>query len=161
MAIFQNYTTDDLGRLVMLPALPSFVDPDEDETLSVSYDTPQEYFFSQMEAFPSKSSSVKSDPSFGRPRKVKKEVRFLDTLSGTNRGIPSCKDRNIPFAQRGWSAREAYSWWQERYRWCPCLECKVRCDWWFSLGFQWGWDTRYPLGIFHSPTCWGCRECIQ
>jgi len=53
-----------------------------------------------------------------------------------------------------WTISKAYSFWQERYRWCPCWECKDRCDWWFSLGFLvvgilgilWGSTTLLLLG---------------
>jgi len=45
MSIFRNYTTDDMRRLCFLPAIPSFVDPDEEESFSVSYDSPKDYFF--------------------------------------------------------------------------------------------------------------------
>jgi len=65
MSIFRNYTTNNMGRLCFLPAIPSFVDPDEEEFFSVSYDSPRDYFFEQMGARP-KPSSVKSDSSFGR-----------------------------------------------------------------------------------------------
>jgi len=91
MSIFRNYTTDDLGKLCFLPAIPSFVDPDEQESFSVSYDSPKDYFFGQMGARP-KPSSVKSDPS-GRIRKVK-EVRFIDGLNTTLTGIPPSYDRS-------------------------------------------------------------------
>jgi len=62
------------------------MNPDEQESFSVSYNSPKAYFFRQMGARP-KPSSIKSDPSFGRPKKVK-EVRFVDTLNTTLRGIP-------------------------------------------------------------------------
>jgi len=44
MSTFRNCTTDDLGRLCFLPAIPSFMDPDEEESFSVSYDSPKDYF---------------------------------------------------------------------------------------------------------------------
>ena len=126
MAIFRNYTTDDLGRVCFLPAIPSFMDPDEEESFSVSYNSPKDYFFGQMGARP-KLSAVKSDPSFGRKRKVK-GVRFVDGLNTTLRSIPPAYDRNTSWRVRDWTTREAYSFWQKRYRWCPCWECKDRCD---------------------------------
>jgi len=159
MSIFRNYTTDDMGRLCFLPAIPSFVDPDEEESFSVSYNSPQDYFFGQMGARP-KPSSIKSDPSFGRQRKVK-EVRFIDGLKTTLRGIPPASDRSTSWSVRGWTSKEAYSFLEERYRWCPYWECKDRCDWWFSLRLSWSWDTRYPLGEYHSSACWGCSECYK
>jgi len=75
-----------------------------------------------------KPSSVKSDPSFGGAKKVK-EVKFVDSLNTTLRGIPPAYNSSTSWRLRGWTAREAYSFWQERYRWCPCWECKDRCDW--------------------------------
>jgi len=117
MSIFRNYTTDDLERICFLAAIPSFVDPDEEESFSVSYDSPKDYFFGQMGARP-KPSFVRFDPSFGRQKMVK-EVRFIDGLNTTLRGIPTFS-RSTPFGLRGWTAREAYSFWQERYRWYPC-----------------------------------------
>jgi len=159
MSIFRNYTTDDFGRFCFLPAIPSFVDPDEEESFSVSYNSHKDYFFGQLGAR-AKPSSVKSDPSFGRQKKVK-EVRFVNGLNTPLRGIPPAYDRSTPWRLGGWTAREAYSFWQERYRWCPCWDCKDRCDWWFSLGFSWGWDTRYPLGEYHSSACWGYSECCK
>jgi len=147
MSIFRNYTTDDLGRLCFLPAIPSFVDPDEEESFSVSYASPKDYFFGQMVARP-KPSSIKSDSS-GRVREVK-EVRFVDGLNTTLRGIPPAYESSTSWSLRGWTAKEAYSFRQERYRWCPWWMCKDRYDWWFSLGFSWGWDTRYPLREYHS-----------
>jgi len=158
MSIFWNYTTDNVGRLCFLPSIPSFVDPDEEESFSVSYNSPKHYFFGQMGAR-TKPSSVKSDPSF-RVKKVK-EVRFIDGINTTLRGIPPAYNGGTSWRLRGWTAREAYSFWHERYRWCPCWECKDRCDWWFSLGFSWGWDTRYSLGEYHSSACWGCSECCK
>ena len=152
MSIFRNYTTDNLGRLCFLPAIPSFVDPDEEESFSVSYDRPKNYFFGQIGARPL-PSSVKSDPSFGRQKKVK-EVRFVNDLNTTLRGIPPTYMRRTSWRLRGWTATEAHSFWQEKYRGYPYWECKDRCDWWFSLGFSWGWDTRYPLGAYHSSACW-------
>jgi len=134
MSIFRNYTTDDFGRLCFLPTIPSFVDPDEEESFSVSHNSPKDYFFGQMGARP-KPSSVKSHPSFGRVRKVK-EVRFVDGLNTTLRGIPSAYDRSTSWRLRDWTAREAYSFWQERYRW-------------------------YPLGEYHSSACWGYSECCK
>ena len=113
MSIFRNYTTDDLGRLCFLPAIPSFVDPDEEESFSVSYNSPTDYFFVQMGARP-KPSSVKSDPS-GRVKKVK-EVRFVDGLNTTLRAIPPAYNMSTSWRLRGWTARKAYSFWQERYR---------------------------------------------
>jgi len=67
------------------------VDPDEEESFSVSYNSSKDYFFRQMGARP-KPSSVKSDPSFGRVKKVKK-VRFVDGLNTTLRSIPPASDR--------------------------------------------------------------------
>jgi len=56
MSIFRNYTTDNLGRLCFLLAIPSFVDPDEEKSFSVSCDSPKDYFFGQMGARPEPSS---------------------------------------------------------------------------------------------------------
>jgi len=81
MFIFRNYTTDDFGRRCFLPSIPSFVDPVEEESFSVSYNSPKDYFFGQMRAR-AKPSSVKSDPYFGRQKKVK-EVRFVDSFNTT------------------------------------------------------------------------------
>jgi len=159
MSIFRNYTTDDLGKLCFLFAIPSFLDPDNKESFSVSYDGSKDSFFKQMGTRP-KPTSVKSNPSFGRPKKVK-EVRFIDGLNTTLRGIPPAYDRSTSYTLRGWTAREAYSFWQERYRWCFGWECKERCDWWFSLRFSCSWNTRYPLGEYHSSACWGCSECYK
>jgi len=125
MSIFRNYTTDNVGRLCFLPAIPSFVDPDKEESFSVSYDSPKDYFLGQMRARP-KPSSVKSDLSSGRVKKVK-EVRFVDGLNTTLRGILTTYNRSISWSLRGWTSREAYSFWQERYRWCPYCECKDSC----------------------------------
>ena len=133
MSIFMNCTTDDVGRLCFLPAIPSFVDPDVEQSFLVSYVSSKDYFLGQMGARPN-HSSVKSDPSFGRQKKVK-EVRFIDGLNTTLLGIPAFS-RSTAFNLSGWTAREAYTFWQERYRWCPYWKCKDSCDWWFSLGFS-------------------------
>jgi hypothetical protein len=161
MSIFRYYTTDDFGKFVFLPSLPSFTDPDEEESQSVSYDTPVDYFWSNFSGC-SKPSSVCTCPGYGRSRKVEKQVRFVDTLSGTKRGIPAFPmDRNTPFVKRGWTAREAFSFWQERNRFCPCFDCWDRCDWWFTLGFRWGWDTWFSLdGEYHPSNCIGCKVCV-
>jgi len=98
MFIFRNYTTDDVGRLCFLTAIPSFVDPDEEESFSVSYNSPKDYFFGQMGSRP-KPSSVKSDPSFGGVKKVK-EVRFIDGLNTTLRGIPPAYNRSTSWRLR-------------------------------------------------------------
>jgi len=68
------------------------MDPDEEEYFSVSYKGPIDYFFGQMGARP-KPSSVKSDPSFGEKRNIK-EVRFIDGLNTTLRGIPPAYNRS-------------------------------------------------------------------
>ena len=83
------------------------MDPDEEESFSVCYDSTKNYFFGQIGARP-KPSSVKSDPSFGMQKKVK-EVRFIDGLNTTLRGIPPAYDRSTSWGLRGWTAREAYS----------------------------------------------------
>jgi len=106
MSIFRNYTTDDLGRLCFFSCIRSFVDPDEEESFSVSYNSPKDYFFRPMGAR-ANLSSIKSDPSLGRQNKVK-EVRFVDGLNTTLRGIP-IYNRSTPWKLRGWTAREAYS----------------------------------------------------
>ena len=107
ISIFRNYTTDDFGSLCFLPAIPSFVDPDEEESFSVSYNGTKDYFVGQMRARP-KPSSVKSDPTFSSVRKVK-EVRFVDGLNTTLRGIPPAYDRSSSRRFTSWTAREAYS----------------------------------------------------
>ena len=48
MSIFKNYATDNLGRLCFLPAIPWFVYSDEEDSFSVSYNSPKDYFFGQM-----------------------------------------------------------------------------------------------------------------
>jgi len=108
MSIFRNYTTDDVVRLCFLPAIPSFVDPDEEESFSVSYNSLKDYFFRQMGARP-KPSSVKSDPT-GKVRKLK-EVRFVDSDNTTLRGILPAYDRSTSWRLRGLNAREAFCFW--------------------------------------------------
>jgi len=143
MSIFRNYTPDDVERLCFLPAITSFVYPDEGAFFSVSYDSTKDYLFGQIGAR-LKLSLIKSESSFNKRRKVK-EVRFVDGLNTTFRGIPAVYNKSTTSRLRGWTAGEAYSFWQERYR-CLCWKCKDMCDWWFSLGFSWSWDTKYPLG---------------
>jgi len=100
MSNFRNYTTDDVGKLCFLPAIPSFVDPEEEESFSVSYNSPKDYIFGQMGARP-KPSSVKFDPSF-RVKKTK-EVKFVDGLNTALRGI-LVFSRNSPWWLRSWTA---------------------------------------------------------
>jgi len=50
----------------MLPTIPSFLDPNKEESFSVSNNSTKDYYLGQMGSAP-KPSSVKSDPSFGRP----------------------------------------------------------------------------------------------
>ena len=112
MFIFRKYTTDHLGRLGFLPAIPSFVDPDEKESFSVSYNSPKNYFIGQMGARP-KPFSVKSDPSFGGVRKVRRLWLLMASipllwvfllpmigvlLGGTGVGLPG---RSIVSGRRG------------------------------------------------------------
>ena len=113
--------------LCFLPAILSFVDPDKEEFLSVSYNRPKDYFFEQIGARPN-SSSIKSDPSFGRTRKVK-GVSFVDGLATTLRGISPAYDRSTSWRLRGWTASEAYSFRWKRYSWYHCWGCKNRYDW--------------------------------
>jgi len=70
MSIFRNYTTTDLRRLGFLLAIPSFVDPNKEESFSVFYNSSKDYFFRQMGPRP-KPSSVKSDLCLGGQKKVK------------------------------------------------------------------------------------------
>ena len=114
MSIFRNYTNEKVGMLCYLPAIPSFVDPDKEECFSLSNDSPKDYFFVHMESGP-RPSSVKSDTSFGRQKNVKK-VRFVDSQNTTFNSIPPTYNRSSSWRLRGWTAREAYSFQQERYR---------------------------------------------
>jgi len=45
MSILRNYTTNDFGRIVFIPALPSFVDPDTNKLFSVCYNCHKVYYF--------------------------------------------------------------------------------------------------------------------
>jgi hypothetical protein len=160
MSIFRYYTTDSLGKFSFQSMPPYVRDPEEGDISFESGSSPKDYFFSIYN--PNKrSSSVASDPSSGRPRKVRKQVRFVDDLRGTQRGIPPLKDRTVPFVKRGWSAKEALSFWQERYRLFPDQDNWDRITWWFTLGFDWGWDSMWYLDEFHSSSCWGCRKCAK
>ena len=40
--------------------------------------------------------------------------------------------------------------WRERYRECPCSACEEQLDFWFHLGYWWGWDTRWSLTCFEE-----------
>jgi len=99
MSIFRNYTNDDFGRLCFLPAIPYFVDPDQEECFSVFYDSSKDNFFGQIGARP-KPSSVKSDPSLGRVKNFR-EVRFVDGLNTTLSGIPIAYNRDTSWKLRG------------------------------------------------------------
>jgi len=75
------------------------MDPDKNESFSVSYNSTKDYFFAQKRAR-HKASFVKFDAFFGEKKKVKK-VRFVDGLNTTLSDIPPAYDSSTSWGPRG------------------------------------------------------------
>ena len=98
--------------------------------------------------------------------KRKKRVRYVDDsgIVGERVGFPPLGDRSVPWGRRGFTPRYMVSLWGERYREDGLLESKVQKDFWFGLGYGWGWDTlwnldmdredRYVASLCWIPGCW-------
>lgn len=124
------YTTE--SSFAVLPAAPLARDPDSGSDLSLSYESPKSTYSDQ-------------------PRKKKsKRVRFVDDsgLNGFNNlGFPGAAGRDTAWKDRGWTPRYMVRLWQERYLEYPSERAVRERDFWFKLGFDWGWDSLWSLDV--------------
>jgi len=103
--------------------------------------------------------STISDPSHNRMSRSgrPKEVRIVVGLD-IGRGLPPFGDRKVNFAERGWTARAALGFWGERCRVCDCEDCLSQKNFWFKLGLDWGWDSRWSLDYKEKDMFWETFE---
>jgi len=113
--VFKSYDTNSLGQF-----RTAYQDPDEDSSVLVE------------------SGSVCSDP-IGKRVTFAKKVVFLDELVGGNCCCPSMLTME-DWGKKCWTARYMARLWRERYRYCPCECCSWQMQFWFDLGYFWGWD---------------------
>jgi hypothetical protein len=139
------YTTDSLGSLFV-------AGPKESDSWSTSY-----------------SSGNISDSSFsysGRPggvkrrsRKVKKVKWVPDyCLAVQENGFPWLGNRDLEWADRGWTARYMLQFWRERCLVCPCSYCDKEKRFWLLLGKEWGWDSHWSLKVDRRDSFWECLD---
>ena len=102
----------------------------------------------------SRPSSVASAPA-GRVTKrrsrVVKRVRFEDDLVGPSvlhkEGYPFTLRKEVPWVAKGWTPRYMVNLWSERMRYEETEYGRQERDFWFDLGFQWGWNVTWFLSV--------------
>ena len=99
------------------------------------------------------ASSVVASPSVTRSepgvREKVRRVRFLDDsgIVGGRVGFPPLGDRSVAWSKRGFTPRYLVNLWGEKYREDRSVFSLKQRNFWFSLGFEWGWDTLRDLKV--------------
>ena len=90
---------------------------------------------------------ARSEP--GTSSKKRKRVRFVDDsgIVGERVGFPPLGDRSVPWGRRGFTPRYMVSLWGERYKEDGLAESKRQKDFWYGLGYGWGWDSLWNLDV--------------